>query len=318
MNRTIRLKLGAVASAVLLAGTVFGGPVRAADRTAGKQTSASDVVVRVGERSITRETLDLRKQRIAEKRRRKPDNQEMSALVDLLVEQTLFAEGARAAGLDRDPRVRVLIEDTVDKILANLYVHREVLSAVRVSQSEVADYYEAHAAGWRRPEQVRARHILLRVGPQMTAEEVHKVENRALEIRRRLVAGEEFATLAKSLSEDTGTKNKGGDLGFFDRKGKVAAISDAAFALKPDEISQPVRSSVGYHIIQLLERRPAGTQPLEAVSGQIRSILLREKRVEAAKTARRRLEKTLNLYVDPSLRKAEDKHAKQAVKRSAQ
>lgn len=317
MNTTIRFKWGAAVLAVA-SGIFFGGPACAADRTAEKQTPESAVVVRVGERTFTRETLDLRKQRIAEKGRRNSDDKEMSDLIDLLVEQTLFAEGARAAGLDQDPRVRVFIEDTVDKILANLYVHRKVLPDARVSQGEVADYYKAHAAGWRRPEQVRARHILLRVGPQMTAEEVRKVEDRAMEIRGRLAAGEDFVQLAKALSEDTGTKNNGGDLGFFDRKGRVAALSDTAFSQKPNEISQPVRSSVGYHIIQLLERRPPGTQSLEEVSGRIRSHLLREKRAEAAKAARRRLEKELNLYVDPSLRKAEDKHAKQAVKRSVQ
>jgi parvulin-like peptidyl-prolyl isomerase len=316
MNITIRNTWGVAIVLAVLAGVMLGGLVYAADRTPETETTASDVVVRVGERAITRATLDMRKQRIAVKRRKQPDENEMTVLADLLVEQTLFAEGARAAGLDQDPQVRVLIEDTVDKLLAELFVHRQVLADVRVSQSEVAEYYKAHAAAWRRPEQVRARHILLRVGPQMTSEEVRKVENRALEIRRRLAAGEEFVQLAKTLSEDTGTKKNGGDLGFFDRKGKTAALADAAFALKSNEVSQPVRSSVGYHIIQLLERRPPGTKSLEEVSGQIRSHLLGEKRVEAAKTARRRLEKELNLYIAPSLLTTEEKHANQTAKRS--
>lgn len=288
----------------VLSGPAWGGPAAIKTDSQAEDPAADEVIVRVGERTITRSELDMRTKRTALQRRQKPSGRETAAAVDRLVEQALFAEEARAMGMDRDPRVRMVIEDTVDRLLANLYVRRHVMPAVQVSESEVADYYRAHKKEWRRQEMVRARHILLRVGPQATAQEVQAVEVRAREIRKRLEGGEDFVQLAKSLSEDTGTRGKGGDLGLFNRKGKVAAISDTAFAMKPGELSRPVRSSVGYHILQVTERRPAGINPLEAVAGEIRPRLLREKQREAAQAARQRLEKKYDLYVDASLRAA--------------
>ena len=271
---------------------------------APKATPAADqVIIRVGERTITRTSLDMGIKRFSQKRRQKATDKQMASVVDQLVEQTLFAEEARAMGLDQDKTVQVLIQDTVDKILANLYVRRHVLPAAQVSEADIAVYYKSHTGLWRRPEAVHARHILLRVNPRATAQAVTSVESRALEIKHKLEAGEDFARLAENFSQDTGTKKNGGDLGFFTRKGKVAAISDAAFAMQPDEISKPVRSSVGYHILQVIERRLAGVKSLEEVSGEIRSRLLREKRMAAAKAARKRLEKKFNLYINESFRK---------------
>jgi parvulin-like peptidyl-prolyl isomerase len=266
------------------------------------EAAADQVIVRIGKRTITRKALDIRTKRRAQKHRQKVDDRQIATLVDQLADQTLFAEEARAMGLDKDETVQIMIQDMVDKLLANLYVRRYVLPASQVSEADISAYYKSHAGLWRRPEAVRARHILLRVDSRATAQAVTAVEKRALEIRHRLEAGEDFARLAENFSEDTGTKKSGGDLGFFTRKGKVAAISDAAFAMKPGQISNPVRSSVGYHILQVMERRPAGVKPLKEVSGEIRSLLLREKRVDAAKAARKRLEEKFNLHVHESFR----------------
>jgi peptidyl-prolyl cis-trans isomerase C len=195
-------------------------------------------------------------------------------------------------------------------MLANLYIRGHLLPSVRVSETEVTEYYNAHKRNWKQPETVHARHILLRVKADDTAEAVQAVEARAKEIRQRLIAGEDFVQLAKAYSEDTGTKDKGGDLGFFSRKGKVAAISDAAFALEDGEISQPVRSSVGYHILQTLAHRPPGIKPLAAVRGEIRSQLLRQKQREVAEKDRLRLEKKYDLWINPSYQLQEAAHEK--------
>ena len=306
-----RVKLIIVLS-ILMGHTVFygsalGGSALGGSTTAGIDApmatpSADQVIVRVGERTITRTSLDMGIKRLSQKRRQKATDKQMASVVDQLVEQTLFAEEARAMGLDKDENVQFLIQDTVDKMLANLYVRRHVLPAVQVSEADIAVYYKSHTTLWRRSETVCARHILLRVNPMATAQEVTVVESRALEIKRKLEAGEDFARLAENFSQDTGTKKNGGDLGFFTRKGKVAVISDAVFAMQPGEISEPVRSSVGYHILQMIERRQAGVKPLEEVSGEIRSRLLREKQMTAAKAVRKRLEKKFNLYIHESFR----------------
>jgi peptidyl-prolyl cis-trans isomerase C len=300
-------KLGRMLTALLAVWVIDGETGGGVLLALAKDTDAASpppemVVARIGDRTITREAVDLRVNKMSRKRRRKPSDAEVATLVDRLVEQTLFAEEARLLGLNKDPQVQMLIQETLDKMLANLYVHRHLLPGIQVSEAEVAEYYRGHKSQWKQPGTVRARHILLRVDRQATASAVQAVEARALEIRRRLASGEDFVQLAGAFSEDTGTKNKGGDLGFFDRKGKARPISDTAFALKDGEISQPVRSSVGYHILQTLEHRPPGVKPLEDVKGQIRSRLLREKKMAAAQQDRLKLEKKFNVYVSDSFR----------------
>ena len=122
-------------------------------------------------------------------------------------------------------------------------------------------------------EAVRARHILIAIEtptpepvgegtptPTPDPEAIKKAEEAALkkaqEIKARLDAGEDFAELAKEFSDDPGSKDNGGDLGWFGRGRMVPEFEEAAFALEPGEISDPVKSPFGYHIIQLLEKDP--------------------------------------------------------------
>ncbi len=282
---------------VFILGMAFPVPAENIHKT---EPSAHEIVARIGDRTITREAVDLRIHQISQKRRNKPTPDEIEKIIDQMVEQTLFAEEARSLGLDKDPKVQLLLQETVDKMLANLYVYRHLMPKVQVSEKEVAAYYQTHQKQWIDPEAVHARHILLRVQRKAAADEIQAVEARALEVYQRLKNGEDFIVLANRYSQDTGTKDQGGDLGFFTRKGKVGPISDTAFALKDNEISEPVRSSVGYHILQTLEHRPQQTRPLEAVSGEIRTHLLREKRLQAAQEERKLLEKKYHLEMTGS------------------
>jgi parvulin-like peptidyl-prolyl isomerase len=109
--------------------------------------------------------------------------------------------------------------------------------------------------------QVHARHILIRF-PEVSEEKTQEqAEAEALariqEIRRRIEAGESFADVAKAVSEDPGSKENGGDLGWFGRGRMVSEFEEAAFALEPGQISEPVKTAFGYHLIQVLEKDPA-------------------------------------------------------------
>lgn len=273
------------------ASPVFSSP----KNTPAEQQPDNNLIASFGERTITRQAIDYRVHQITQKRRQKPTDDEIAALVDQIVEQTLFAEEARALGLERDPEVQLLLQETVDKLLANLYVYRKILPQIEVSEKEIGGYYQKHKDKWKQPETVHARHILLRVNKDATAAEVQAVEAKALEIRQRLESGEDFSVLAARFSEDTGTKDKGGELGFFTRHDKIPAMAEAAFALQNGEISQPVRTSVGYHILQTLEHRPEEVKQLEDVRSDIRTHLLRVKRKEVISNERKLLEEKYKL-----------------------
>ena len=143
-----------------------------------------------------------------------------------------------------------------------------------VDDAEVHAFYVANPDRFRWPEQVRARHILLRVPPDADEATVAAATKRLEGLHERLDAGADFAALAREHSED-GTAAQGGDLGFFARGQMVAPFEAAAFALAPGQVSQVVRSPFGLHLIRVEERRPARTVPEEQAQEQIGTYLQR-------------------------------------------
>jgi len=141
-----------------------------------------------------------------------------------------------------------------------------------VPDSQIADYYSKHQQEFAAPEQVRARHILIQPKTKDDAGWSAALA-KAREVRAKATAGD-FAALAKQYSEDPGSKDSGGELQWFPRGRMVKEFENAAFGLKPGEVSAPVKSQYGYHIIQLEERRPATTNPLAEVRDVIREKLV--------------------------------------------
>ncbi len=149
---------------------------------------------------------------------------------------------------------------------------------IDVPAADVQSYYESHSDQFARPEQVHARHILVKIDE---SQDLAAARSKMEEIRKRLAAGQDFAELAGKYSEDPGSKDKGGDLGYFGRGHMIKEFEQAAFDAQPGQVVGPVRTSFGLHLIQVLDHRDAGTQPLSEVEGRIRSILAGQ-RAEAA------------------------------------
>lgn len=153
---------------------------------------------------------------------------------------------------------------------------------VSLMEEEIEDYYYDHEAEYTIPAQVQASHILIKVSSEAKPKVVEETRKKAEEIRAKLMAGEAFAKLAAEFSEDTATAVKGGDLGYFSKGSMVPAFEQAAFSLEKDDISQPVKTMYGYHIIKVTDIKPSLTKPLEEVRSQIEGSLKQEKSFEGA------------------------------------
>jgi peptidyl-prolyl cis-trans isomerase D len=157
---------------------------------------------------------------------------------------------------------------------------------VKITDQELKTEYDQHIDGFKRPEQVHARHILIKTGGERTdAQAQQEIEA----IRKRIAGGADFATVAKEVTEDTGSKPSGGDLGFFGRGQMVKEFEDAAFNAKPGEVTGPVRSPFGFHLIQVLEKKDAALVPFEEVKEQIRARLAFTRAGELAATKAKEL-----------------------------
>ena len=157
----------------------------------------------------------------------------------------------------------------------------EIFDSLTVTDDEVRQYYDTNISQYQTPGQVRANHILLRVDDEDTEEEV--VE-RAADLATQARGGADFAELAREHSDDEGTVENGGDLGLFGRGRMVPEFEAAAFEMNEGDISDPVKSAFGYHVIQVTEKQEEITQPFETVQTTIQN-LLKQERASSRSTA---------------------------------
>ena len=198
-------------------------------------------------------------------------------LLDRWVNITLLAQEAREKKLDQNPEIKTRMEDIKNALLAQKLMGTEIKGKVKVTEDEIKTYYKDHEGEFSRPEAIKARHILIKVPTGATKKVWKEAKLKAEGIRKRIEKGEDFAKLAKEYSDDPGSKNKGGELGFFSKGRMVPEFESAAFSLKPGELSNPVKTSFGYHIIQVEKKRKASIRPFSKAQPQIRQRLYREK-----------------------------------------
>jgi len=145
--------------------------------------------------------------------------------------------------------------------------------AASVPEPQIEEYYASHRDEFARPEEVKARHILVKPDGDGSGD-WSAAEREAEEVYRLAAApGADFAALARQHSDDTGSRDSGGDLGWFPRGRMVKEFEDAAFALATGQISRPVRSQFGYHVIRVEDHRAAGQRPLAEVRDAIQTRL---------------------------------------------
>jgi peptidyl-prolyl cis-trans isomerase D len=147
---------------------------------------------------------------------------------------------------------------------------------ITVTEEEITQYFDLNKERYGTPKKVKARHILFKLDAGANEEKRQAVRQKAQKILAEARSGADFAALAKKYSEDPGSKSNGGDLGFFTRERMVKPFSDAAFSLAPGEISEPVATDFGWHIIKTEAVQEGKDAVLEEVKEDIRKQLIKE------------------------------------------
>jgi peptidyl-prolyl cis-trans isomerase D len=150
------------------------------------------------------------------------------------------------------------------------------------SEDELQAYYDSQPEALVRRAEARARHILFRLPENASAERQERVRSLAQSVLDDLRGGADFAAAAAEHSEDDGTAEAGGDLGFFPRGRMMPPLEEAAFSLPIGELSDPVRTELGFHILRVEERMETGIKPLEEALQEVIDALQDEKAREAA------------------------------------
>jgi len=168
-----------------------------------------------------------------------------------------------------------------------------VRAHVNVTAADVEQYYNQHASEYRVPERVEAAHILFSTTGQ-TPQQAEATLAKAKSVLAQIKAGGNFADLAKKYSNDTGSAANGGELGWIQRGQTVKPFEDAAFSMKPGQISDLIKTQYGYHIIKVEDHQSAQVQPLAAVKDTIQSTLEKQQLQAAQQAVANKLEQALN------------------------
>lgn len=230
---------------------------------------ADDILVKSSQVEITSSDLEARLQRIPEENRTeiRGSKAKISKLLEELLVNRGLAQHARNEGLDKTPQFRKQMELQEESMLSRAWLDKQVDALKLPSFDERArELYRLNEKQYEIPARVHASHILVDAKSRSKDEALA----RATEIREKLLQGASFEAMAEEFSDDPSVKNNKGDLSFFEATRMVKPFSDAAFAMsKPGEISKPVYTNYGYHLIKFHELKPTRLKPFEEVKGEI-------------------------------------------------
>lgn len=222
------------------------------------------ILATIGEKVITQGDVDTVLSSIDPQQAMKFQSEDgKKKLIDELVNQELLYLDA----LDKDLHKDEVYVNEVDRVKASLlkqYAINKAIADADVTDEELKEYYEANSAQFKAPESLRGRHILV------------DTEESALEIIKEIEGGLSFEEASKKYSKCPSNAN-GGDLGYFTKGRMVPEFEAAAFSLNINEISKPVKTQFGYHIIEITDKKEEATKDFEEVSEQLFQQLLAQK-----------------------------------------
>jgi peptidyl-prolyl cis-trans isomerase C len=246
---------------MLSAALVFG-----ASHFAQAQKKDDPVLARVNGVEIKQSDVDLADADIGQSLPGVAGDQRREQLVAYLIDVTILAQAAVAKKLEATPDYAPRLAYAKNKVLMELLLNDVTKTAS--SEAEMKKLYEESVAKMQPEEEVRARHILV------------KTEAEAKDVLAKLKGGADFEKLARELSVDPSAKTNGGDLEYFAKGQMVAEFSEAAFKLNKGQVSEPVKTQFGFHIIKVEDKRQKPVPTYEAVKDQVAAFVVRKAQAE--------------------------------------
>jgi len=235
-------------------------PAAAAAAPATPAPKPTDVVAKVGSESITEADLGYAAEDLGQQLQNVPADQQKAFLTTVLIDMKIMAQAARTAKLDGTDDYKARLAYLEDRALRRAYFDDQITKLVTPDTIKAA--YDQYAKAFVPQDQIRARHILV------------KTQAEAQDIEKQLAGGAKFEDIAKAKSIDTGSAANGGELGFFAKGQMVKPFEDAAFGLKVGQISDPIQTQYGWHIIQVEEIGKTQPPPYEQVAQQLQQQVL--------------------------------------------
>lgn len=272
-------------------------PAKPSTTAAAKAAPAADggkIVLTVGDQKVTEKEFELLIEALPEQYRAQARGPMKRQMAEQIARVKLLSNEARKRGLDKDAQTQSRIRFQEDNMLAGA-AYNDMMSKVSISDADVQKYYDEHKAEY---EGVTARHILIKFKgspvpqregkPELTEEQALAKAN---EIKKQIAAGGDFATIAKAESDDVGSGNNGGELGTFSKGQMVPEFEQAAFKLPVGQVSDPVKTQFGYHLIRVDKHE---SKSLEDMKAEIKDKL----KPQAAQKAVEDLSKTAGIKLD--------------------
>lgn len=233
------------------------------------EQKAGAYVARVGKTVITEADIEKELKSLPPQIQKVFEGKEgRERLLDELVKKEMLYQEARNRGLENDPGYKQKLDEFRKLTLISLLLEKEIEDKVKIGEKEARAYYDTHKEEFMTNNQIRASHILV------------KTEDEANSILSEIKKGADFAKLAQSRSIDTGSAKNGGDLGYFSRGQMVPEFEGTAFKLKVGEVSRPVRTQYGYHIIKVTEKREGKPIEFDKIKDLVVQKLTAEKQKE--------------------------------------
>jgi peptidyl-prolyl cis-trans isomerase SurA len=204
------------------------------------------------------------------------DEEVMEVFQDILTKQKLSLQEYIKNLAKEGQTLESVKKEIRGQMMRARLLRREVKSKIIVSDEEIGEYYNKNRRDYEGKETVRIKQLLLLLPPNANETIKTKMKNQALQLHKRVMAGESFDSLIVKYSQGPAAA-QGGDVGFIERGTILPEVEAAAFRLPIGQISEVIESGVGFHIIQVLDKKGAGLKPIAAVREEIKTKLEDEK-----------------------------------------